>query len=83
MLFRSCLSVCVCVCLSVDMCSVCVCVCRLQAVLLAHDCVAEQEMQLEPVTPPGGPCETLTQWGGETVKIVRIEKARDIPLVSL
>lgn len=36
-------------------------------------------MQLEP-TPTQG--ETLTQWGGETVKIVRIEKARDIPLVS-
>lgn len=26
--------------------------------------------------------ETLTQWGGETVKIVRIEKDRDIPLVG-
>lgn len=25
--------------------------------------------------------ETLTQWGGETVKIARIEKAQDIPLV--
>lgn len=51
-----------------------------QAVLLAHDCVAEQEMQLEPLTPDDH-CETLTQWGGETVKIVCIEKARDIPLV--
>uniref|UniRef100_A0A674F1D9 Protein PALS1 n=1 Tax=Salmo trutta TaxID=8032 RepID=A0A674F1D9_SALTR len=50
-----------------------------QAVLLAHDCVAEQEMQLEPLTPDDH-CETLTQWGGETVKIVCIEKARDIPL---
>lgn len=35
-------------------------------------------MQPEP-TPTQG--EMLTQWGGETVKIVRIEKARDIPLV--
>ncbi|KAK0132208.1 MAGUK p55 subfamily member 5-A [Merluccius polli] len=51
---------------------------HVQALLLAHDSVAEREMQLEPVSPPG---ETLTQWGGETVKIVRIEKARDIPLV--
>uniref|UniRef100_A0AAZ3ST92 Protein PALS1 n=1 Tax=Oncorhynchus tshawytscha TaxID=74940 RepID=A0AAZ3ST92_ONCTS len=49
-----------------------------EAVLLAHDCVAEQEMQLEPLTPD--PCEALTQWGGETVKIVRMEKAMDIPL---
>lgn len=48
-----------------------------QALLLAHDCVAEQEMQQEPLSSPE---ETLTQWGGETVKIVRIEKARDIPL---
>ncbi|XP_020343276.1 MAGUK p55 subfamily member 5-A-like [Oncorhynchus kisutch] len=52
---------------------------HVQAVLLAHDCVAEQEMQLEPLTPDDH-CETLTQWGGETVKIVCIEKARDIPL---
>ena len=49
-----------------------------QALLLAHDGVAEREMQMEPAPPAG---ETLTQWGGETVKIVRIEKARDIPLV--
>lgn len=26
--------------------------------------------------------ETLTQLGGETVKIIRIEKAQDVPLVS-
>ena len=58
-----------------SMCIVCLYV---QASLLAHDGVAEREMQLEPVSPSG---ETLTQWGGETVKIVRIEKARDIPLV--
>lgn len=50
----------------------------LQSLLQAHDSIAETEMQLEP-TPTQG--ETLTQWGGETVKIVRIEKARDIPLV--
>lgn len=53
----------------------------LQALMLAHDSVAEQEMQLEPVGPLDSPCETLTQWGGETVRIVRIEKAKDIPLV--
>lgn len=52
--------------------------CALQSLLQAHDSIAETEMQLEP-TPAQG--ETLTQWGGETVKIVRIEKARDIPLV--
>ncbi|XP_053489608.1 protein PALS1 [Ictalurus furcatus] len=50
------------------------------ALMLAHDSVAEQEMQLEPVGPLDSPCETLTQWGGETVRIVRIEKAKDIPL---
>lgn len=49
--------------------------------MLAHDRVAEQEMQPEPMGLLDGPCETLTQWGGETVKIVRIEKAKDIPLV--
>ncbi|XP_056151595.1 protein PALS1 [Lampris incognitus] len=50
---------------------------HIQALLLAHDSVAEREMQPEPLLSAG---ETLTQWGGETVKIVRIEKARDIPL---
>ncbi|KAJ3613802.1 hypothetical protein NHX12_020048 [Muraenolepis orangiensis] len=50
---------------------------HVQALLLAHDSVAEREMQLEAASPPG---EMLTQWAGETVKIVRIEKARDIPL---
>lgn len=50
---------------------------HLQALLLAHDSIAEQEMQPEAVPTQG---ETLTQWGGETVKLVRIEKARDIPL---
>uniref|UniRef100_A0A667YJR1 Protein PALS1 n=1 Tax=Myripristis murdjan TaxID=586833 RepID=A0A667YJR1_9TELE len=49
----------------------------MEALLLAHDGVAEREMQPEPPPPSG---ETLTQLGGETVKIVRIEKARDIPL---
>uniref|UniRef100_A0A7N6ARZ4 Protein PALS1 n=1 Tax=Anabas testudineus TaxID=64144 RepID=A0A7N6ARZ4_ANATE len=48
-----------------------------QSLLLVHDSIAEREMQPEPL-PAGG--ETLTQWGGETVKIVRIEKAQDIPL---
>uniref|UniRef100_A0A8C1BCV1 Protein PALS1 n=2 Tax=Cyprinus carpio TaxID=7962 RepID=A0A8C1BCV1_CYPCA len=51
-----------------------------EALMMAHDSVAEQEMQLEPLVPSVGQSETLTQWGGETVKIVRIEKAKDIPL---
>ncbi|GLD56375.1 MAGUK p55 subfamily member 5-A-like protein [Lates japonicus] len=50
---------------------------HIQSLLLAHDSIAEREMQPEPLPVQG---ETLTQWGGETVKIVRIEKARDIPL---
>lgn len=49
-----------------------------QSLLQAHDSIAEKEMELEPPPTQG---ETLTQWGGETVKIIRIEKARDIPLV--
>lgn len=55
----------------------CACACA-QSLLLTHDSIAEMEMQLEPLPAEG---EMLTQWGGETVKIVRIEKARDIPLV--
>lgn len=51
--------------------------------MMAHDSVAEQEMQLEPLVPSLNSSETLTQWGGETVKIVRIEKAKDIPLVRM
>ena len=51
----------------------------MQSLLLAHDAIAEREMQPETLPAEG---ETLTQWGGETVKIVRIEKARDIPLVG-
>lgn len=58
--------------------TVCDCVCVLQSLLLAHDSIAEREMQPESLPTQG---ETLTQWGGETVKIVRIEKAQDIPLV--
>uniref|UniRef100_A0A8C2ZC73 Protein PALS1 n=1 Tax=Cyclopterus lumpus TaxID=8103 RepID=A0A8C2ZC73_CYCLU len=50
---------------------------RLLSLLLAHDSIAETEMQPEPLPSEG---ETLTQWGEETVKIVRIEKAQDIPL---
>lgn len=53
-----------------------------QALLLAHDKVAEQEMQPEPVTDERI-YENFGLYGGETVKIVRIEKARDIPLVSI
>lgn len=54
------------------------CLCVLQSLLLTHDNIAEKEMQPETLPAQG---ETLTQWGGETVKIVRIEKARDVPLV--
>ncbi|XP_042705256.1 protein PALS1 isoform X2 [Chrysemys picta bellii] len=50
-----------------------------EALLLAHDKVAEQEMQPEPVTNEKV-YENFGLYGGETVKIVRIEKARDIPL---
>ncbi|XP_017158997.1 MAGUK p55 subfamily member 5-A-like [Poecilia reticulata] len=50
---------------------------QLQALLQAHDGVAEREMEPESDSMEG---ETVTQWGGETVKIVRIEKARDVPL---
>uniref|UniRef100_A0A8C8R956 Protein PALS1 n=1 Tax=Pelusios castaneus TaxID=367368 RepID=A0A8C8R956_9SAUR len=52
---------------------------HIQALLLAHDKVAEQEMQPEPVTNEKV-YENVGLYGGETVKIVRIEKARDIPL---
>ncbi|NWH69659.1 MPP5 protein, partial [Piaya cayana] len=52
---------------------------HMQALLLAHDKVAEQEMQPEPVTDEKN-YENVGVYGGETVKIVRIEKARDIPL---
>ncbi|XP_076011263.1 MAGUK p55 subfamily member 5b [Genypterus blacodes] len=38
--------------------------------LQAHDSVAMQEMELE----------NVTQYGGETVKLVRLEKTRDTPL---
>ncbi|XP_023681045.1 protein PALS1 [Paramormyrops kingsleyae] len=53
---------------------------HLQALMLAHDGVAEQEMTLEPASPTEKHAEILTQYGGETVKIVHLEKARDIPL---
>lgn len=39
-------------------------------------------MQPEPVTDEKI-YENVGMYGGETVKIVRIEKARDIPLVSI
>uniref|UniRef100_A0A8B9LHW4 Protein PALS1 n=1 Tax=Astyanax mexicanus TaxID=7994 RepID=A0A8B9LHW4_ASTMX len=44
---------------------------HLQALMEAHDCVAERELEPE---------FSLAQYGGETVKLVRLEKARDIPL---
>ncbi|KAM4540213.1 protein PALS1 isoform 1-T1 [Fundulus diaphanus] len=50
---------------------------HVQSLLLAHDGVAAREMELESQPVEG---ETLTQWRGETVKIVRIEKAQDVPL---
>ncbi|XP_072218509.1 MAGUK p55 subfamily member 5b [Leuresthes tenuis] len=43
---------------------------HLQALMQAHDTVAEQEMAEE----------NVTQYLGETVKLVRLEKARDTPL---
>lgn len=52
-----------------------------QALMLAHDGVAEQEMTPEPTSPTEKHAEILTQYGGETVKIVHLEKARDVPLV--
>ncbi|NXR24315.1 MPP5 protein, partial [Cinclus mexicanus] len=52
---------------------------HMQALLLAHDKVAEQEMQPEPMADEKI-YENVGMYGGETVKIVRIEKARDIPL---
>ncbi|XP_030299711.1 protein PALS1 isoform X3 [Sparus aurata] len=53
---------------------------HIQSLLLAHDGIAEREMQPELLLTQG---ETLTQWGGETVKIARIEKAQDIPLADM
>ncbi|XP_065542778.1 protein PALS1 isoform X2 [Lathamus discolor] len=55
---------------------------HVQALLLAHDKVAEQEMQPDPVTDEKI-YENVGVYGGETVKIVRIEKARDIPLADM
>lgn len=43
-----------------------------QALMQAHDSVAVQEMAEE----------SVAQYLGETVKLVRLEKARDTPLVS-
>lgn len=43
-----------------------------QALMQAHDSVAVQEMAEE----------SVTQYLGETVKLVRLEKTRDTPLVS-
>lgn len=57
----------------------CLYVCRmpllvstLQALMQAHDSVAVQEMAEE----------SVTQYLGETVKLVRLEKTRDTPLVG-
>lgn len=52
---------------------------HIQALLSAHDKVAEQEMMPESVSEDRF-YENIAQYGDETVKIVRIDKARDIPL---
>lgn len=54
--------------------STCVPVCVLlwQALMQVHDTVAVQEL----------PEEHISQYVGDTVKLVRLEKARDTPLVS-
>lgn len=44
-----------------------------QALMQIHDSVAVQEMEEE----------NVTQYLGETVKLVRLEKTRDTPLVRL
>lgn len=50
-----------------------ICVCFMwQALMQAHDSVAVQEMAEE----------NVSQYLGETVKLVRLEKARDTPLVT-
>lgn len=49
-----------------------VCYSLWQALMQAHDSVAMQEM---------AEVENVTQYRGETVKLVRLEKARDTPLV--
>lgn len=48
------------------------CLFNVQALMQAHDNVAVQEMAEE----------SVAQYLGETVKLVRLEKARDTPLVS-
>ncbi|KPP60650.1 hypothetical protein Z043_121328, partial [Scleropages formosus] len=50
------------------------------ALMQAHDSVAEQNMHPEPMVPQEGAEEVFKQYRGETVKLVRLEKARDIPL---
>ncbi|KAM5129035.1 protein PALS1 [Mantella aurantiaca] len=52
---------------------------HVQALLLAHDKVAEQEMIPELISEDQF-YENVGQYGDEMVKIVRIEKAKDIPL---
>lgn len=67
------------VCVRVPLCVLCILfvymclsVCSMwQALMQAHDGVAVQEMAEE----------NVTQYLGETVKLVRLEKARDTPLV--
>ncbi|CAB1343127.1 unnamed protein product [Coregonus sp. 'balchen'] len=54
--------------------SMCLCVlCPSQALMQAHDSVAEQELEPDPE-------ERMIQYLGETVKLVRLEKAGDMPL---
>ncbi|XP_048841569.1 MAGUK p55 subfamily member 5b [Brienomyrus brachyistius] len=53
---------------------------NLQALMLAHDSVAEQEMQPGPGLPPEMPDDTLTHYWGETIKLVHLEKSKNVPL---
>ncbi|XP_036406430.1 MAGUK p55 subfamily member 5-A-like [Megalops cyprinoides] len=50
---------------------------HLQALMETQDSGVEQQVYLEPLLRPG---QSLVQHGGETVKLVHLEKARDVPL---
>lgn len=50
-----------------------------QAMLFVHDAVAQREMSTE-ATLAGEWTKRLSQHGEETVRVVRIDKARDVPL---
>lgn len=46
-----------------------------QALMVAHDCIAEQELDVETI-------ESVAQ-DEKTTKLVSLEKTRDMPLVSV